>query len=390
MKKRTLTLSPSETVTTNGWTSVRWALAGYETPGFTLSHAVPDEHAALLVSPEQGDHALVAVLIWAMQHCAEIRVEGCVSPTLLKGLETVQQIWRRWRPKLYTPVDIVPDEESEANPLPGERSGLFAFSGGVDATFTFFRHFTDAAGRNTCKPGAALLVHGMDIPIDREDFFADAAMRAERMLTGTCIPLIRQRTNSRALRMDWEDSFGLQLLSCFLALQPGFSFGIKGSEEPFESLAIPWGSSPLTDPHCSTAMIQMVHDGCSFDRTEKVDWLHKNTPITNDLRVCWAGANLGRNCGECEKCLRTMLNFWAKGNPIPSAFPKPLLPESISRIAISNAPQLAEFQSVYLHAQRQHDRSDPILKALKQLLFRTKLRIQMKKVSAFSRQIARI
>lgn len=386
MNKRILTLNPSTTVTTNGWTSLRWELDGYEQPGFGLSHAVPEEHARFLAPAEQGDHAVVTVLMLAMQNGADIHVKGSVSPTLLNGLETLQQVWRRWRPQLYNTVDIRADEESEVSPLPGERPGVFAFSGGVDASFTFFRHLAGAAGRNNCTPGAAMLVHGMDIPLEREDFFTDAATRAERMLAGTGTPLIRFRTNTRALGVDWEDSFGLQLFSCFLALQPGFSFGVKGSEEPFESLALPWGSSPLTDLHCSTASMQMVHDGCDFDRTEKVDWLCKNTSIKDDLRVCWAGANLGSNCGQCEKCVRTMLNFWAKGNPIPSAFPNPLLAEGVSQITISNAPQLAEFQSVYNHAQRQHDANDPIVRALKRLLMRTKLRLQLKKVSAFSRK----
>jgi hypothetical protein len=33
--------------------------------------------------------------------------------------------------------------------------------------------------------------------------------------------------------------------------------------------------------------------------------------LRDRLRVCWEGADKSRNCGECEKCRRTYLNFLA-------------------------------------------------------------------------------
>ena len=41
-----------------------------------------------------------------------------------------------------------------------------------------------------------------------------------------------------------------------------------------------------------------------------------------NLRVCWQGVLNDRNCGKCEKCIRTKLNFLACGNLIPSCFDK--------------------------------------------------------------------
>ena len=382
MNNRILTISPAPTATTNGWTSLRWTFNGYEDQGFTLFHAVPDEHVQFLAPAEQGDHAVVTILMWAMQHNADIRVEGSLSPTLLDGLETFQQVWHRWRPKLYKTIDIRADHEAEAAPLPGQRPGLFAFSGGVDGTFTFFRHLTGAAGRHNCTPGAALLVHGMDFPLEREDFFADAATRGERMLAGTGVPLIRLKTNARAVNQDWEESHGLQLAGCFLALQPGFSKGMKGADEPYESLVLPWGSNPLTDPLCSTATMTLVHDGCDFERSERVAWLARNTSVVDHLRVCWAGANLGENCAECEKCIRTMLNFWAVGEKIPAAFPTRLTPERVQSIKVTNTLQRSYLDSILRDAQVNRAADDPILRALRKRLQRLDLQYKVKRAAS--------
>ena len=322
--RKTLILVPQGIRSQDGWQSLAWKLASPDLPNCVLTHSVMDVHAHLFSPPDRADHAVVAALLWAMKNRHDIVVEGKVSPRLLDSLETLRAIWCRWRPNTYHRIDISVQEECEIETTSGQRPALFAFSGGIDASFSLFRHLNGAAGRNTYKPGAGLFVHGMDIPLNREDFFQKATERSERILADTNVPLIRMRTNSRILDMDWEHSFGLQLAACFLTLQRDFSYGVCGSSEPYEIAIIPWGSTPLTDPLPSTSAIQMIHDGAAFDRTEKVDWLARNTSVTADLRVCWAGDDLSTNCGECEKCLRTMLNFWAMRHDIPTAFPTTL------------------------------------------------------------------
>lgn len=373
MNSSVLTLKPQGLRTESGWTGVEWLLEGFEEKPFLLRHAVPEDDRHLLCDPERGDHVLATVLLFAMKRGKNIVVDGKVSPRLLDGLETLQSIWQRWRPYRYRIIDISVAEESESGPLALNRPGLFAFSGGVDGSFSFFRHFQGKAGRNTRKPGAALLVHGMDIPLEREDFYASAAERAERMLQGTDVPLLRVRTNTRKLGMNWEDSYGLQLAACFFLFQDHFAWAMKGSGEPYDELVLPWGSTPLTDPLCSTAAMRLTLDGCAFDRTEKVQWLIKNTNISSELRVCWAGENLDRNCGDCEKCVRTMLNFWAIGEDVPSAFPTRLTPDRVRSIHPKNETQLKELKTLMQHAVLNHDRHDPIMKAFFSVIRRADL-----------------
>ena len=368
MTPKPLVLKPGGLAHEEGWMRLDWRLEGGDSGDIVLSHSVIESQHACLNDCERGDHALCAVLLKAMQQGQDIIIEGQVSPRLLDGLDTLQAVWQRWRPRRYRRVNIHAAEESEATPITGERLAVFAFSGGVDASFSLFRHLQSHAGRNNRKPGAALLVHGMDIPLDRDDFYNNAAARAERMLEGTGVPLIRMRSNSRQLGQDWEDSFGLQLSACFLVLQQAFAYAVRGSGEPYNTLVLPWGSTPLTDHLGSTAAMQLEHDGCAFDRTEKVYWLANHTDVGRELRVCWAGANLDRNCGECEKCVRTMLNFWAMGLPVPVSFPTQLTPARVQAIKINNEAQARELMSLFGHCQQYRRKDDLIFKTLSRRL----------------------
>lgn len=350
MNNNIATLSPAGISSNNGWTRLKWQLKWEVSDSFILDHAVQDEDASLLADPRRGDHALVAALLWAMRKGIDINVDGSVSPKLLVGLEILQEIWHRWKPERYSKISIQAKEESAPEYVECERSALFAFSGGVDASFTLLRHLKQKAGRKNRKPGAALIVQGMDISIERDDFYNAAMERAQLILNGTGVPLLGMKTNSRELGQDWEDSFGLQLIACFLALQKNFSYAIKGSEEPYDALLLPWGSTPMTDYLCSTECLQIEHDGAAYDRTEKVEWLSKNTAICDYLRVCWAGPDLGKNCGVCEKCIRTMLNFWATQQDVPNAFPTKLTAARIKTLKLKNEIQLREIKGLYRHA----------------------------------------
>ena len=371
----TLTLASHGTTRSDAETTLGWTFQADGQPPFLLTHTVPEQNAGLLADPGRGDHALVVALLHAMRNGWDIRVEGEVSPRLLDGLETLQSIWWRWQPDRYARVTITPAREAEAPQPAPDAGGLFAFSGGVDGSYTFFKHLQGAAGRATCRPAAALFVHGMDIPLDQPEVFAGAVARGRRMLEGTGVPLLPVRTNARQLEMDWEQSFGLQLAGCFLAFQGAFAAAIKGSERPYEDLPMPWGSTPLADPLCSTEAMRIVHDGCEASRGEKVDWLATHTTACDHLRVCWEGPTLDRNCGRCEKCLRTMLNFWCLGHAVPSAFPTPLTPEAVATLQPRNPVQLGELDDILRQATSRRTAADPILGALRGVVARSTRRL---------------
>lgn len=375
-----LLLSPLGKSVEDGWTTLSWHIND-QADGFILQHSIPEDHAGMMTEETRGDHALLVALLHGMRLHRDIHVAGEVCPDLLTNLETLQDIWSRWRPERYRKINISVAEERSLDPHTNT-GGLFAFSGGVDGTYTFFRHLTGAAGRRTQRPAAALLVHGMDIPLSEPQMYDKALMRAQRMVEGTGVPILPLRTNSRALKLDWEEAYGLQLIAAMLVLQPAFAAGIHGSGEPWEMLVFPWGSTPFTDTCCETRNFKIHHDGCEASRTEKVDWLMRHTNACKELRVCWQGPQKDRNCGECEKCMRTKLNFWALGHPIPESLPGSISPSAVRRIKPSNSIQLRELQSILKTARSFHPSSDPLLKALKDC-------VRMGPVSIFSRKVRR-
>jgi hypothetical protein len=61
--------------------------------------------------------------------------------------------------------------------------------------------------------------------------------------------------------------------------------------------------------------IKMV--GYGAGRTAKVAAIAAAGDLASHLRVCWEGPVTGGNCGHCEKCVRTKLNFLAAGAQPP-------------------------------------------------------------------------
>ena len=51
----------------------------------------------------------------------------------------------------------------------------------------------------------------------------------------------------------------------------------------------------------------MIHDASDVTRSEKIASISRNPIAMRTLRVCWENRNGAYNCGQCEKCLRTLV-----------------------------------------------------------------------------------
>ena len=61
----------------------------------------------------------------------------------------------------------------------------------------------------------------------------------------------------------------------------------------------------MTDPLLSTSATTVVHDGAEATRVEKTRAVAESALALRSLRVCWRSRS-DHNCGDCEKCYRTM------------------------------------------------------------------------------------
>lgn len=113
------------------------------------------------------------------------------------------------------------------------------------------------------------------------------------------------------------------------------------------------GATPSTDFLLSGSNLEIIHDGAGFTRTEKVERISTNHLATNLVKVCWE-KGFEDNCGECEKCYRTRLNFLAVGLSKPECFTDAIKLNKIKYIKLNSIGKIYQFQSIVDYSKK-HD-----------------------------------
>jgi hypothetical protein len=300
---------------------------------------------------EVFDGVLCATVLHAMAEGRDIHLHGPASETILANLREFQLAWARWLPETYRPVDILVDRVVAPQPSI-ERRCLAAFSGGVDSLFTVLQRNRGTASLPDPVHGA-LMVHGFDVGLDNGHDFQELVDRTAEVREALGLSLRVVRTNSKKLHLQtWAYTFAAELAACMHFCSAEFSTALIGSSEPYDALVLPWGSNPITDHLLSGGALRIVHDGAAFSRTEKVAVVARFPYAARALKVCWEGRHQGRNCGVCEKCVRTRLNFLAVGVAQPPCFDGPLDLGLIPELPITSDAVLAEFRSICAYAER--------------------------------------
>lgn len=285
-----------------------------------------------MLEDDNCDSYLLATLQLGMKLDANIVVHGSISKELLSNLTELQLIWNKWCPETYLLVEVTVDSIREHDVKVD--GAIAAFSGGTDAQFTVYRHAIGKAGYCTQKLRAGILVHGFDIPIEDTVGFAGAAEKASDTLSSIDLNLLTVKTNIRILNLNWEHQCGLAVAAVLNGLSKYAGTGLIGSGEPYDALATPWGSHPMTDPLFSSDGFRMIHDGAGFNRSEKIKVLTGWAAGMKNLRVCWEGTLRDSNCGVCEKCIRTRLNFLLADISDPECFNTILKKENFRPIVL--------------------------------------------------------
>ena len=291
------------------------------------------------------DSYLIAALLPAMQLNSDITVHGSVSLELLSNLTELQLVWKKWCPELYFSVEIkVAQIREHEEQVAG---AVVAFSGGADAQFSAYRHATGQAGYRTQALRAGVLVHGFDIPLDDTEGFSGAAQLASQALDDLDLKLLTVQTNLRGYwDINWEDYCGTALVAVLCGLKKYAGSGLIGSSDTYDQLDLPWGSHPVTDPLLSSSEFRVIHDGCGYSRTEKIKVISEWMQGIQNLRVCWDGGQNDRNCGCCEKCVRTRLNLLLAGVLNPLCFSTPLRKKHLKAIKLASKGTAIEWNHI--------------------------------------------
>lgn len=252
-----------------------------------------------------GDAFLVACLLSAMKLKLPIYVDGEISPRLLCNIETIQDVFHCWN-RNFAKVAVESQPRTE-NASAADGSAAF-FSGGVDSFYTAFKQSEQLTH--------LVFVHGFDIALDNPELRKKiaGAMREAAATLGK--PLIEIETNMRLLTdayVSWPfHQFGAAMAAIALLLNPVAQQVFIPASESYAHLD-PCGSHPLIDPLWSSEYAEIIHDGAEYSRNQKVAVIARHPEILKYLRVCWRNPDNSYNCGQCEKCIRTMINLETAG-----------------------------------------------------------------------------
>ena len=361
---RQIHLWQEEATQSDGFTTVSVTLEQPNRTPSRLWYCLPSEYSPLIT--KSCDPFVVATIFLAMGQSTDLVVHGEVSPSLLQNLAEFQAAWACWCPQRYQPVEITAEVEREQFKVESEKA-IAAFSGGVDGCFTLWRHRMGRCGRWQRNVQAGLMVHGFDIPLAQEENFKLTLQKSGAMLASLDVELIALATNFRELQQDWEDAFGAAIASCLMLFQGGYSAGLIGSSDPYQALNLPYGSNPITDPLLSSQSFQIICDGASCTRLQKVQEIANWQAAMTNLRVCWEGNQYDKNCGRCEKCIRTILNFRVLGLGLPPCFEQDVTDEQILGMKKLKKAQLIELYPI-LEAAKVRGITDSWVKSLDQFI----------------------
>ena len=254
---------------------------------------------------DSADPFVVAAVPLAMRRGYDLRVVGgAVSPSLLDTLERFQEVWHDWSRDPM--VDVVAEEERERDARPAV--AVSAFSGGVDSSFTVYRHTQGLAHRDR-KLQAAVMLHGVDIPRVNVVGFTRASARSRRLVESAGLELVTVQTNVWEVVETRPYPIAAGLASALHLLGGRFGTGLIPGTTSYRHLVFPLGSSPVSDGLLGSRNFEIVHDGSREERFDKLRHLANWDEALDLLRVCLADPQHHRNCGHCQKCMLAILTF---------------------------------------------------------------------------------
>jgi hypothetical protein len=237
-------------------------------------------------------------LPWCLRRGEPLTIEGPVSVRLLDAVGEIMRVYGSFFPgSMRHPVRV------EAEPrVPGLGRDLTAslFTRGIDSWFAVLSAMEDPQLRPPISHVVYLPAGPEHWTSERRDARVDGIRRAAARVG---LDLIRLDSNIK-------EHFGRGQFSMALVL--GFKNVLLPSDDMRAGLRAK-GLHPFLDPRFSTERTELHHYG-DASRWQKTERVARLPAALETLAVCkYDDLEADRNCGRCEKCLRTMLALHAVG-----------------------------------------------------------------------------
>ena len=279
--------------------------------------------------PGDGDPFFLAFFPYAMEEKRDLWLHGGVSRSLIANLQEFHDYWSSVCPNRYPAIGFGADTLIDDSGKSRKSGAVTLFSGGVDASFTAWRHVRKQAGTATQEIRLGIFIDGFErVSVDRHEEFVKVIPQVREQAADLGIPLVIVSSNYRRLKAPEFVARADQLYAPYLAALLHHFKGIAGtglipsSYHYNDKVLVHSEFNPVTDPLLSSATLRIVHDGAAYHRIDKHAVLNAWPLFEKTLRVCWYPLPDGGNCGRCEKCLRTMLGGLITAGRIPMGFPQ--------------------------------------------------------------------
>jgi hypothetical protein len=291
------------------------------------------------VDAANGDAFVPALLAPAMVLGEDLQIDAEVDSTLLRQMDQAQRIMRCWQPKLAG-VKIAPRAQVRRSArADGGREGLF-FSMGVDSSYSLQKN-VEAAAAGGRAIEELIVIEGCDMYLWESARFPALLRRITLVAEALGKEVLHVTTNLRDFSdqiADWVTLYyGGALASTALALGSHFRRVQIAAAQTYREL-VPSGGHPLLDPLWSTGSTIFEHDGLEATRLDKIRFIARNPLLIRHLRVCATDHERDiYNCGECEKCLRTMIGLHVAGVlESCETLPHEIDPKKVRRLTVKN------------------------------------------------------
>ncbi|WP_148573327.1 hypothetical protein [Nocardioides caldifontis] len=341
------------------------AVEGPGESGGLLDYTSPDP--VWDAPPPNLDFVAIALVQYAASEGCDLHVEGPVSSELLDRLHEFQLIWAKWRPDKFGNTTVTAAEEVGPPELPQRAGAVMGFSGGVDAGFALAAHKTGTMGRLNRDIDLGVLVVGWDLAHDDHEAIARARAKAERALAAYDVELAVVSTNwQQEFCNAWLMAFNSGLSAILHTFSGQYSSIVHANDRSYdqELLVPPFGSQMAINHLLGTPWFPVVTTGGTHARIERLEFLRDHPALLGELRVCYQADAGGGNCGHCQKCVLTQLEWRAVGLPTAEAFPEPMRMEDLVEVVLPRPHVVPHFQDVLDRLPDDDEYKEPLRRRL--------------------------
>lgn len=295
-----------------------------------------------------GNLVLLTAFPIAMKKGLDLEIEEKCCPVLVNNLNLVSSLWHQWRPDKFTKRSKVICSSNNIPLYPtqpeGSSKAIMAFSGGIDSTYALASRIND----NTFPSvQSCIMINGFGYNLKDNSFYDEQFEKNKLLLNDFNVDLKQVSTNYKSV-VAWYPFFHAMGISAIMNLySKEYKVGVIGLDYTIKEERIlgAWGNLTILNLLYSSKELVIEPVGSDRNRIEKIGYLADMNLLSN-VTVCNFIEETGNNCGNCEKCIRTMLMFEANGLSYESIFKGGMNIEKVNNIEIVKNTQYIFYKSL--------------------------------------------